>query len=73
MPDLVDAVVEDDRWQAAGIVPVAEAVPIVALPGTDRLTTNVLSGVSMLLPTMATSIVCVVVPAANVNVPAFVV
>ena len=33
------------------IVPVAEAVPIVALPGTDRLTTNVLSGVSMLLPT----------------------
>jgi probable rRNA maturation factor len=24
MPDLVEAVVEDDRWQAAGIVPVAE-------------------------------------------------
>ena len=25
MPDLVKAVVEDDRWQAAGVVPVAEA------------------------------------------------
>ena len=36
MPDLVDAVVEDDRWQAAGIVPVAEAAGRTALRALGR-------------------------------------
>ena len=36
MPDLVDAVVEDDRWQAAGIVPVAEAAGRATLRGLGR-------------------------------------
>ena len=36
MPDLVDAVVEDARWQPAGVVPVAEAAGRATLRGLGR-------------------------------------
>src|SRR6266850_1321269 len=49
------------------IVPVAWARAIVALAGLDSVTVNVSSASTAVSPTMATAIVCEVVPAANVS------
>jgi len=63
------ATVKPVDGSSSRIVPVADAVPIVAWVGEESFTTNVSFASSIVSPTIGTSIVAVVVPATIVAVP----